>query len=159
MKLFTPSIGVLFAITSGFCMAQTLAPVLDLKTARLMADACERLATEKGWKMVIAVHDQGGLLKYFSRMDGSFLISVDAARDKSGTSARLPFGTRELGEMALKTPGIELIPGVSVLSGGLPVFTASGVQLGGIGVSGGTALDDEACAQAGLDAVKDLLAH
>jgi uncharacterized protein GlcG (DUF336 family) len=34
-------------------------------------------------------------------------------------------------------------------------MTANKAQLGGIGVSGGTADQDEQCAQAGLDGVKD----
>jgi len=32
---------------------------------------------------------------------------------------------------------------------------AGGAHIGGVGVSGSTAQNDEACAQAGLDAVKD----
>jgi len=36
-------------------------------------------------------------------------------------------------------------------------MTADGVHIGGVGVSGSTAQSDEACAQAGLDAVKDEL--
>ena len=36
-------------------------------------------------------------------------------------------------------------------------MTADGVHIGGVGVSGSTAQNDEACVQAGLDAVKDEL--
>jgi uncharacterized protein GlcG (DUF336 family) len=36
-------------------------------------------------------------------------------------------------------------------------MTTGGVHIGGVGVSGSTARNDEACAQAGLDAVKDEL--
>ena len=36
-------------------------------------------------------------------------------------------------------------------------MTADNVQIGGLGVSGGTADQDETCAQAGLDAAKDWL--
>ena len=34
------------------------------------------------------------------------------------------------------------------------MMTANNVQIGGIGVSGGTSDQDEQCAQAGVDAVK-----
>jgi hypothetical protein len=36
-------------------------------------------------------------------------------------------------------------------------MTADNVQIGAIGVSGGTGDQDEMCAQAGIDAVKDAL--
>jgi glc operon protein GlcG len=39
----------------------------------------------------------------------------------------------------------------------MPIMTADKVQIGAIGVSGGTADQDESCAQAGIDAVKDAL--
>ena len=42
-------------------------------------------------------------------------------------------------------------------AGGLPIMTDDKVHIGGIGVSGGTADQDETCAQAGIDAVKDAL--
>jgi len=39
-----------------------------------------------------------------------------------------------------------------VFGGGLPI-ASNGVRLGGIGVSGGSAEQDEACARAGLQAL------
>jgi len=39
----------------------------------------------------------------------------------------------------------------------LPIMTEDKVHIGGIGVSGGTSDQDEMCAQAGIDAVKDSL--
>jgi glc operon protein GlcG len=52
---------------------------------------------------------------------------------------------------------VELVPGTATFPGGLPILTASGKHLGRIGVSGASAEQDEACAQAALDAVKDVL--
>ena len=54
-------------------------------------------------------------------------------------------------------PGIAQVPGIIAFAGGLPIMTADKVQIGGIGVSGGTADQDETCAQAGLDAAQDAL--
>jgi uncharacterized protein GlcG (DUF336 family) len=54
-------------------------------------------------------------------------------------------------------PGLALVPGIIAFAGGLPVMTDDKVHIGGIGVSGGTADQDETCAQAGIDAVKDAL--
>ena len=90
--------------------------------------------------------------------------SGDIALDKAQTSARFPFPTRGVQELAygkdLKggmVPGLALVPGIVAFAGGLPIMTEGKVHIGGIGVSGGTSDQDETCAQAGLDAVKDSL--
>ena len=49
-------------------------------------------------------------------------------------------------------PGIAFVDGVITFAGGLPIM-AGDVHVGGIGVSGDTADNDEKCAQAGIDAV------
>jgi uncharacterized protein GlcG (DUF336 family) len=54
-------------------------------------------------------------------------------------------------------PGIAQVPGVTAFAGGLPIMTADKVQIGGIGVSGATADQDETCAQAGIDVAQDAL--
>jgi uncharacterized protein GlcG (DUF336 family) len=45
------------------------------------------------------------------------------------------------------------VPGTATLAGGLPMFTADGVALGAIGVSGGSQGVDVPCAQAAIAAV------
>jgi uncharacterized protein GlcG (DUF336 family) len=149
-----------------FALAATLAtptsaqditrPVLSLATAKKIADGCEARAKAEGWKMNIAVLDDGGNLKYFTRMDGAFLGSVKIAQMKADTSARFPVSSRQWGQFAQNVKGLELVPGTITFAGGLPIFGA-GTHLGGVGVSGGTADQDEQCAQAGLDAAKDVL--
>jgi len=110
--------------------------------------------------MHIAVLDIGGNLKAFVRMDDAQLISEEVAMRKGYTAAALPRSTRETAELAYSNPerrpsGIAFLPRVAVIQGGLPIMTVAGVHIGGVGVSGSTAQNDEACAQAGLDAVKD----
>jgi uncharacterized protein GlcG (DUF336 family) len=95
-------------------------------------------------------------------MDDAQLISEEVAMRKAYTAAALPRSTRETAELAYSNPerrpgGIAFLPHVAVIQGGLPIMTAGGVHIGGVGVSGSTAQNDEACAQAGLDAVKDAL--
>ncbi|MBX9630515.1 MAG: heme-binding protein [Burkholderiales bacterium] len=145
------------AAVAGTAAAQDSKTVLTLATAKQMAEACEAKSKAEGWKMVIAIVDDGGNLKYYSRMDGSFLISVKIAQSKAETSARVPVSTRKLGEISQSVKGLELVPGVAIFAGGLPIFTAGGAHIGGIGVSGGSADQDEVCAQASLDAVKGVL--
>jgi glc operon protein GlcG len=113
-------------------------------------------ATAEGWKMNVAVLDDGGNLKAFVRMDGAFLGSIQIAQLKANTSASFPFSTKQVGEIVqTRVPGLAFVPGLVTFEGGLPIKTASGEHIGAIGVSGATAEQDGACAQAGLDAVKD----
>jgi glc operon protein GlcG len=149
-------VGALLACAQ-FSLAQESRPILTQATAKKMADGCEQMARSKGWKMVIAIVDMGGVLKQYSRMDDAFLVSVDASQMKAHTSAGVPFSSRKFGEIAKVIPGLEFIPNTALFAGGLPIMTGSGAHIGGIGVSGASADQDEECAQAGLDAVKDLL--
>ncbi len=135
-------------------------PVLDLGIAKKMADGCEAKAIAEGWRMNIAIVDRGADLVVFRRMDSAFLGSVEIATNKAKTSARFPFSTRVVAELGYGTkdapagvPGFVEVDEIIAFAGGLPIM-AGDVQIGGIGVSGDSADNDEACAQAALDAVE-----
>jgi glc operon protein GlcG len=145
-------------------LALDKAPVLSLDLARKIATGCEAKAKEMSWKMNISVVDGGANQIFFKKMDGAYLGSGDIALHKAQTSARFPFPTRGIEQLAygkdLKggiVPGLALVPGIIAFAGGLPIMTEDKVQIGAIGVSGGTADQDETCAQAGIDAAKDAL--
>lgn len=153
--LLSISLVSLFTALAGSAMALELRPVLSLEVAKKMAAACETKAKQEGWKMNIAIVDTGGNLKYFLRQDDAFLKSVEIAQLKAGTSAGLPFSTKQIGDITAKVPGIAFVPGIVTFEGGLPIMTADGKQVGAIGVSGGSAEQDGLCAQASIDAVKN----
>ena len=136
-------------------------PVLSLALAKKMADACEKKADAEGWRKVnIAIYDEGGNLKLFRRQDNAFMHSIQIAQLKARTSAGMPRSTRQLGAINYSKEhpyGIEQVPGLVIFPGGLPILTGSGIQIGGIGVSGATGDQDEQCAQAALDAVAEEL--
>jgi uncharacterized protein GlcG (DUF336 family) len=124
-----------------------------------MAAGCEAKAAQEKWKMNIAVVDDGASLVFFEHMPGSFKGSIYISQQKAITSANFPVPTRAFGEIAFgkdgkpgMAPGIANVPGLITFAGGLPIM-ASGAQIGAIGVSGGTADQDEECAKAGLEAV------
>jgi len=148
-------------ICSSAGMTAETKPAISLEMAKKMVAGCEAKAKQEGWKMNIAVVDDGANLVAFERMDGAYLGSVQVALHKATTSANFPFSTRQFGELAFgkegkpgPVPGIADFPGIVTFAGGLPIMTGNKVQIGGIGVSGGSADQDEQCAQAGLDAVK-----
>jgi uncharacterized protein GlcG (DUF336 family) len=114
------------------------------------------------WKMNISVVDSGANEIFFEKMDGAYIGSRDIAFHKAQTAARFPFPTRFFQELAFgkdlkggMVPGIAYVPDLTAFPGGLPIMTADKVQIGAIGVSGATGDQDEACAQAGIEATKD----
>lgn len=113
-------------------------------------------AEQLGIRVNVAVTDASGVLMAFARMPGAFLHSIDIAIDKAYTSASFGFPTSQwMGileqDKALLT-GLPLRPRLVVFGGGLPIREGA-VLIGGIGVSGGSAEQDEQCARAGLQAI------
>jgi len=138
--------------------AQDMKPFLTLKTAKAMADAADKKASDMGIKVHISIVDDGGNLKYYLRQDGAPLVAEKISQMKDFTAVAMEKSTAEVGEISTaETPGIELVPNLIKFGGGIPIKNSKGEILGGIGVSGASKEDDAACAQAGLDAVKAML--
>lgn len=131
---------------------------LTLEAARLMAAAAESAATGNGWRVVIAVVDDGGHAILVHRLDGTQSSSVPTAMGKARSAVAYKRPTRILEEMINKGRFSFLSAGGDpvALQGGLPI-EVDGQLVGGIGVSGVKASDDEIVAQAGLDALREAL--
>jgi uncharacterized protein GlcG (DUF336 family) len=143
--------------TSGAALALDTKPTLSIEAAEKMALACDKYGRDKGWKLNIAVLDEGGGLLYFRRDPGSYRGSVDISINKAWTATQFGFPTRLFGDTIIKAAnGIQYTPRLIIFPGGLPV-KAGEVLIGGVGVSGATGDQDEECAQVALDAVKDML--
>lgn len=130
--------------------------VITAQAASLACQAAIAHAEALGIRINVAVTDASGTLAAFLRMPNAFLHSIDIAIDKAYTAASFGFPTHQwpqvlAGDEALKT-GLPLRPRLVVFGGGLPI-TVEGNRLGGVGVSGGSAEQDEACARAGLQAL------
>lgn len=121
--------------------------------------AAEQAATELGAAVAIAVVDDAGVLKGFSRMDGAPLLSSDIARGKAITAASFGVATHLWYDRIKDDPalvhGLGNASGFTLLGGGVPVV-ADGAVVGGIGVSGGSAEEDLAIAEAALKALEGL---
>jgi uncharacterized protein GlcG (DUF336 family) len=132
-------------------------PSVSTELAREMILAAERKAREMGHPFVIAIVDESGVLKAFSRMDGAALLSIQVAQDKAYTAAGFSMSTdmwhefvKDDAPLALGAPsGIDRLV---VFGGGYPIKIGDAV-VGAIGVSGGHYTQDMEVAQAGLAAV------
>jgi uncharacterized protein GlcG (DUF336 family) len=114
-------------------------------------------AASLGLAVSLAVVDAGGVLKAFARMDGAEIAGEVLAVGKAHTAVAHRAATAELAPLA--EPGGELFGlhasghGRYVLfAGGLPVLIGN-VAVGGVGVRGGSAAQDVACAEATLAAL------
>jgi uncharacterized protein GlcG (DUF336 family) len=126
--------------------------------AHRMIAAAEEKAREMGHPMVvIAVCDESGVLKTFSRMDGAALLSVQVAQDKAYTAIGFGMPTDGWHDFIKDDPplargavgGIERLV---IFGGGYPIKVGDQV-VRGIGVSGGHYSQDMEVAQAGLAAL------
>jgi glc operon protein GlcG len=130
-------------------------PQLSFSTAQKMATACmDWQAKNKIPNLAIAIFNQEAQLIYFARMDGVSVGVTEVAMKKAESAAKFRFSTRDTSGWIQRNPGVATIDSIAGITGGLPITTSSGKPLGGIGVSGAMADDDERCAQAALDTVK-----
>ncbi|AOW14472.1 cobalamin adenosyltransferase [Hydrogenophaga crassostreae] len=140
-------------------MNQSLSVSSSVITSQAASMACLAAiahAESLGIRINVAVTDASGTLAGFLRMPSAFLHSIDIAIDKAYTAASFGFPTSQwpellAGDEALRL-GIVHRPRLVVFGGGLPA-KENGALIGGIGVSGGSAEQDEACARAGLEAL------
>lgn len=130
---------------------------LDFPTALRIIAAAHAEAARRSVLVSAAVVDAGGHLIAFGRMDGAEIAGPVLAVDKAYTSVANRIATSELATLA--APGGELF-GLHATAGGRFVIFGGGVPvavdgrvIGGIGVSGASTADDEACALAGLAAI------
>lgn len=130
--------------------------VIDATASATALQAAVAHAQTLGIAVNVAVTDASGLLAGFLRMPGAFVHSIDIAIDKAYTAAGFGFPTSAwkdvvAGDEMLRI-GLNQRPRLVMFGGGLPIVEA-GVRIGGIGVSGGSAEQDELCARAGLAAL------
>jgi glc operon protein GlcG len=122
-----------------------------------MADACEAKSKAEGWKMVIAVVDDGGNLMALERLDGTFAAGASISIGKARTAAIFKRPTRAFEDIIKNgRTAMVALPDFTPLQGGIPIIVGEEV-VGGIGVSGAaSAQQDEELALAGAVAARTL---
>ena len=109
---------------------------------------------KNGWKVTIAVVDDGGHLLWLQRLDGAAPISAQIAPAKARTAALGRRESRLYEEMInqgrvsfLSAPGLE-----GLLEGGVPILV-DGECVGAVGVSGVKSTEDVQIGKAGIAAL------
>lgn len=129
---------------------------LRWQAAQEAAAAAAAHAEALGVRINVAVVDQAGHPAAFLRMPGAPLHSIGIAEDKAYTAASFGFSTAAWEQVVADDPalrqGLAARPRLVMFGGGLPLRQGE-TCIGGIGVSGGSAAEDEECARAGLAAL------
>jgi len=128
-------------------------PVLTLEDARRIAAAAEAEAQRNGWRVVIAVVDDGGHLLYLQRDHDTQFGSVETAVQKAHAAVAFQRPTKASEDAVLGGRLIHLaLPGVIPAEGGVPL-EIGGVVVGGLGISGVRSFQDGQIAAAGVAAL------
>ncbi len=131
---------------------------ISSELAQKMVDKAVAKARELGVSENVAILDDGGNLKAFSRMDGAPVPTIEMAQNKAYT-ALLGVSTQDFFNFIQGDPsllaGIPSLSRVAAWGGGFPI-KVDGEIVGAIGVSGApTVQNDVDCARAALALVSD----
>ncbi|MCK1717373.1 heme-binding protein [Bradyrhizobium sp. 141] len=135
---------------------KSLSPELALDLARAALDSCR----SRGYQVAVAVVDRFGVTQVMLRDRFAGPHSPSTASGKAWTAVSFKTSTTDLNAISqpgMMQAGIRNLPGAVIIGGGLIVETG-GSLVGAVGVSGAPGGDaDEACAKAGIEAVRDKL--
>jgi uncharacterized protein GlcG (DUF336 family) len=137
---------------------------LTLAQARTIVDAALGKAREMGCApLAVAVLDAGGHLKAFAREDGAGIVRPQIAVGKAWGALGMGMGSRALARRVAEQPQQHaFFAALNAMSdgrvvpapGGVLVRDAAGDIVGAVGISGDVSDKDEACALAGIEAVR-----
>jgi uncharacterized protein GlcG (DUF336 family) len=135
---------------------KSLTPDVALEAAQSAMKKCR----DEGYQVAVAVVDRFGQPQVLLRDRYAGLPAADIATAKAYTALSFRRDTSELAKMVRDgqmDANLARLPHIAMLAGGLVIETG-GTLVGGIGISGAPGGDkDEACARAGLDAIRDKL--
>lgn len=135
---------------------KALKPDYAIKLAQATMLDCR----ERGYMVGVAVVDRFGVLQAFVRDRFAGAHTIETARRKAWTAVSFRTNTSELDTVTRPEAdayGIRFVTDALPLGGGL-MIESGGSLIGGIGVSGAPGGDlDDACAEAGLEAIEDAL--
>ena len=131
---------------------------LTLEKANIIADKTLAKARDAKYRrMCVAVLDDGGCLKVLKREDNASILRPDIAIGKAWGAVGMGESSRSLSERLKERPAF--LGALSTMSQGKVVPVPGDVLImdgndiaGAVGVSGGTAEEDEACAIEGIKA-------
>lgn len=130
-----------------------MTPEAAQKAAKAALEACRKA----GYQVAVAVVDRSGVAQALIRDRFAGPHTPGVATDKAWTAVSFRTDTTELGKATQPgqpSSGLRSVPRVAAFGGGL-MIQGGGTLFGGIGVSGAPSGDaDDACARAGIEAIR-----
>ena len=159
MKRFCCSLMLTFAVAGASAQQATytqrlLTPETALKATLAALEDCRK----RGFQVAVAIVDRAGVAQTMLRDRFAGPHTVNTAINKGYTAVSFRVDTLELSKQTQAgspSSGVRAIPNVVAIGGGV-LIQAGGTLLGAIGVSGAPGGEaDEACAKAGIAAIRD----
>lgn len=130
-------------------------PVLSLDVAKRIATAAEAYATRNGWRITVAIVDDGGHLLYLQRSHDTKFGTVETAIAKAYAAIAFQRPTKASEDAVLSGRLIHLaLPSVIPAEGGVPICLHD-TLVGALGISGVSSAQDGQVAAAGLAAITE----
>lgn len=124
---------------------------ISREAAHRLIEAARQACARIGIEVTIAVTDSAGHLKAFDRSDKAAFLTVDVAIDKAWTASSFGLGTHTWNTILADSQVAQLAhrPRLVAVGGGYPIIL-DGQVVGGIGISGGNALQDQQACELAL---------
>lgn len=132
---------------------------LSLNMAKTIAEATLAECQTKGFHTSAAVVDRAGQVLVILRDEQATAQTVEMSRRKAYTARMFRTSTLEFQKRTADDPTLlpqRDVSDILALGGGVPVLAGNEV-IGGVGSSGSSQTQDDACAKAGIAKVTDLL--
>ena len=147
-------------LTSAAAQAQGLATqkVLSLGLAKTIAEAALAECKTKGFATSVAVVDRAGQVLVLLRDENATAQTVEMSRRKAYTARMFRTSTLEFQKRTADPmyAAQRDVSDILALGGGVPIQIGDDV-IGGVGSSGSSQPQDDACARAGVAKVADFL--
>ena len=140
--------------SSGLVMQRNL----SLGMAKTIAEATIAACKEKGYSTAAAVVDRAGQVMVLLRDEQASAQTADMARRKAYTARMFRSTTLEFQKRTTdpKYAAQRDVADILALGGGVPILIGNEV-IGGVGSSGSSQEQDDACAKAGVAKVAEML--
>ncbi|HTT48523.1 MAG TPA: heme-binding protein [Pseudolabrys sp.] len=156
LLLLAPLIAVPAQAEENLVTFKSMTVDLALDLARAALADCRK----QGYQVAVAVVDRFGVTQVLLRDRFAGAHTVPTATGKAWTAVSFRTDTSEMiapTQPGMPQAGVRALPGVVAIAGGVTV-EAAGTLIGAVGVSGAPlGTNDEACAKAGIAAIRDRL--
>ena len=146
-------------VGAAFAQGVVMQRNLSLAMAKTIAEATIAECAAKGFNTSAAVVDRSGQLMVALRSEQASIQTVEMARRKAYTARMFRSPTSEFQKRTATDPTLlpqRDVDDILALGGGMPIQIGNDF-IGGVGSSGSSQVQDEACAKAGIDKVAHLL--